>query len=206
MLLGVTMKLSRILTVGVLFVAALSAQAATVVLNLNSFLTGSGGISSPMSDDQLISKVTISDVAADKVQVKVENFWSNAVFGNGSFLSELFLETTLATAIPDGVYVSGNPIDGYSNGGTNASFSYDKKIEFPNPNNASRFRTGEETIFTIEGVSGLDATDFTDAMVHIQGLNNGYSAKFTGEAVPEPGTIIALGAGIAAAIRRRKKA
>jgi len=44
--------------------------------------------------------------------------------------------------------------------------------------------------------------------VHIQGIgdNGQFSAKFTGEAVPEPGTMIALGMGIAAAVRRRKKA
>jgi hypothetical protein len=196
------MNMSRILTVGLLLVAALTSRAAIVTADINTFRTGGG-----VTTDQLVAKLTIKDVAPDQVEVKIESVWDNMVFGNGSFLSRLFLETTLSAAIPNGTYISGNTIDGWSNGGTNAGFSYDKLVKYPVSNNpnSDRFLTGEVSVFTLQA-SGLDATDFTRAMVHIQGIGNGDSAKFTGEAVPEPGTMIALGMGIAAAVRRRKKA
>lgn len=198
------MKMSRILTVGLLLVAALTARAATITADINTFLTGEG-----VTTNQLVAKLTIKDVAPNKVEVKIENVWDNLVFGNGSFLSQLFLETTLSTTIPDGSYVSGNTISSWADGGSNAGFSYDKQVRYPTSGGPSsdRFLTGETSVFTLEA-TGLDATDFTSAMVHIQGIgdNGQFSAKFTGEAVPEPGTMIALGMGIAAAVRRRKKA
>lgn len=196
------MNMSRILTFGLLLVASLSARAATLTVDVNTLLTGGPGV----PGSQSVAKLTIKDTAANTVEVKIENLWSNVVFGNGSFLTRLFLETTLATAIPNGMHVSGNPIDGWGNSGKNAGFSFDKRVEFETANNANRFRSGEESVFTLTA-TGLDATDFTRAMVHIQGIaQNGESAKYTGEAVPEPGTMIALGMGVAAAVRRRKKA
>ena len=98
-----------------------------------------------------------------------------------------------------------------------AGLNFDLRQQFQTSNSGggvNRLKPGESISFTLTG-AGVDANDFLStavpnggnrndvfAMIHLQGLPNGQSVKLG--SVPEPASLVAIGLGLAAIIRKRR--
>lgn len=133
------------------------------------------------------------------------NFVGTGV-ASGGFINELFMDGPNGTftdnstqTVATGTY----SLNGY-NGGGGAGNIYDWQIEFPNPNNANRLTIGEHGLWSI---TPTDNTVWTVNKVHINAFDAlGNSIKLDGSvSVPEPMSLLLLGAGLAGVgIWRRK--
>ena len=100
------------------------------------------------------------------------------------------------------------------NGNNYGGGRFDFKFLFENSNSGDRVYPGDTVTWTVTG-DGLTANSFMAMsdhveylnMLHIQGIgpNGDGSAHVTSEPVPEPGTMLALGAGAAALLARRRR-
>ncbi len=124
---------------------------------------------------------------------------------SGQFISELNLKFNTA---PTSLFFSGDPyvtsISGFG-GYTDAGLGFNASIKFKLSPPTQRLLPGGTSSFKLFGVSEADfAGQNISAMIHLQGLVGGGSAKIV---APEPASMIALGAGLAGllGLRRRKK-
>ena len=126
----------------------------------------------------------------------------------GGFINELWLNG------PDGTFTDNSTdttatrtysLNGY-NGGGGAGNIYDWEIQFPNANNPDRLTIGEHALWSITDTNPID---WSLAKIHINAFDaSGKSIKLDGcieiegrdcdtTEVPEPGTLVLLGLGLA---------
>lgn len=135
----------------------------------------------------------------------------------GGFINELFMDGPTGTFTDLSVQTTASAtyaLNGF-NGGGGAGNIYDWKIDFPNPNNASRLTIGEHGLWSI---TVTDPNAWVLNKIHINAFDaNGNSIKIDGcvdgtrgcgsTSVPEPASLLLLGAGLAGfGIWRRKQA
>ena len=188
------------------------ASAAVVVLNFDTIVTGD----TPSGSN--LATLTISDLGSDSVLVNLSH---NSTSITGQFITGLWLNVNPFTSMTQDDRTPANKFDGLLGQGLdsqqNAGLNFDLSQAFETSSSsggANRLKKGESVSFKLSG-SGLNATDFlstatptggqrTDvlAMIHLQGIPGGGSVKLG--AVPEPATMIALGAGVCAILRRRR--
>lgn len=193
-----------------LLASAIAANAAVYSFNFDVLVTGDpyGGTN--------VATLTIADSGANQVLVTLDH---NATSSAGQFITDLwfnlnpFIVPTQTNQSPSNKFNGG--IVAALNGVGSAGINFDLEQAFQTSNaggGVNRLKPGESISFNLSG-AGLDAGDFvskstgnrTDlyAMIHLQGIANGLSAKIG--AVPEPATMAVLGLGIVPLLRRRKK-
>lgn len=193
-----------------IFASAIAANAASYTFNFTSLVTGDppGGTN--------IASLTIADSGANQVLVTLNH---NATSSAGQFITQLwfnldpFQVPTQTNRSPIGKF--NGTIVAALNGVGSAGVNFDLEQAFETSNSGggvNRLKPGESISFNLSG-SGLDAGDFvskstgnrTDlyAMIHLQGIAGGLSAKIG--AVPEPATMAVLGLGLVPVLRRRRK-
>jgi hypothetical protein len=92
-------------------------------------------------------------------------------------------------------------ITGYDIGSfTDASKSFDGKIDFNTPNNGDRVMVGDTVTFTL---NNTNADNFSGFLLHVNGIGEG-SGKLD-NAVPEPCSMAALGFGALGLLAKRRR-
>lgn len=188
---------------------------AVVIFDFNTVYTGTLPDGTPP-----FATATISDVGVDTVRLQLDH---NSGSAAGQFITQLNLNmVTVPGSISFSNYVNLNkfnlPITYGENFFTDAGTQFDMKVQFQTSNangGINRLKPGEFVSVDMTA-PGLTASNFLAysnpvdgmppvlALLHMQGLPNGESGKLEG--VPEPATLLALGAGLAAlASKRRKK-
>jgi hypothetical protein len=197
------------------------AVAAPVVIDINTFVTGlNGGTAS-------VAKLTMTQNGAN-VDFRLDNTISNHAGAiTGSFLTLLEFSYDGSPALTSanftsfgGSQVVGSGDFGIDPPGGNAGYDFFLDLDYPTGPPSQRFVNGEYSTWTITGVNLNDFTTLVTgsgpaslAMVHLQGLNAGQSAKYVGDAdgggpptggVPEPATLALVGLALFAAARARR--
>jgi len=209
------MSYKKAIGVVAVFAGTLIAAQAAVVLNFNNLISGT----QPGGTGPFVT-VTITDVATNKINLRVDH---NAGSASGQFVSYVMLNLGAIPGSPAFSSVlnqnklSGNNTSAIQFG--NDAFNgvgganFDLRVNF-NVSNAgggvNRLKAGEFFSTDISAV-GLDSSDFGSVVngrigeVHVQGI--GQDGEFSGklDAVPEPGTMVALGLGAIALIRKRRR-
>lgn len=196
------------LTLSMLALAA--ASQAAVTFEFNTVATGGTPAGGPV-----YATLTIEDVAANTVGFTFTNTTNPGAAG-GQFISRLhlnvdpFVAGTLNWTSPT---ISSYEFD--QDGINDAGARFDLSIRFVTANSGDRFTAGKTVTWTATG-TGLTENSFDAlsshqeswyAMAHFQSIpGSGDSSKVVpGEPVPEPTAIAALGLGLAALVRRRKR-
>ena len=193
------------------FVAASGAANALVVFDFNTLQSPDRGTALPYSAGTLM----FTDITGG---VSVNLTSSTGWLGNTSFISKLYVAGLDYTSYGDyvGPDITGGG-NGFSlDGGTNARFSYDWSLELPTKNsNSNRLTKDGAVTFNLFG-TGLDETDFTGAMIHVQSLS-GEQREILGQdsikirdgvpPIPEPETyaLMLAGLGVVGFMARRRK-
>jgi len=172
------------------------------------------GGTDPANDPPWLT-ATIEDIAINTVRLTMKT----EGLTNQEFVSEWYFNWNFDFSIPSAVDIGAGttgPIPGpfwsedFYNVGGGATF--DVLFDFPVPNNPSdpsedRFEAGEIVILELMGTgltaSAFDVKDVSDRFytaAHVQGI--GENAQFSGKIgatvpIPEPGTFLLLGAGLA---------
>ncbi|MBS1718752.1 MAG: PEP-CTERM sorting domain-containing protein [Armatimonadetes bacterium] len=199
-------------------IGAVSAQAIT--FNFSNVFSGDTPSGPPAwASLTIVNDGTVSGL--NKVKFTLTNLTDPA---SGQFITELLLNLT---SIPsDFAFVTGSDtpsgrFTGDSHGSNfvnDAGEKFDYDATFNIPNNGKRVIGGTSVSWDVKG-TGLDANHFLTfatpqgdnprdiyAMVHMQGLPNGGSAKLNGTvAVPEPTSMAALGIAAVGLLRKRRK-
>ena len=191
------------------FVAASGAANALVVFDFNTLQSPDRGTALPYSAGTLM----FTDITGG---VSVNLTSSTGWLGNTSFISKLFVAGLDYTTV--GNYV-GPDITGGNNGfsldgGKNARFSYDWSLDLPTKK-ANRLAKDGVVTFNLFG-AGLDETDFTGAMIHVQSLSGEQTEIFGQDSIkirdgvppiPEPETyaLMLAGLGVVGFMARRRK-
>jgi hypothetical protein len=144
--------------------------------------------------------MTITDIVGG-VQISLTNSPTNAA---GQSISELNL---LFNTLPTGSNFVGDPyVTSISLGNyTDAGLSFNVGVNFKIAPPPQRLLPGRTSTFQLFGVSTANFVGANDsAMVHIQGIPGIGSGKII---APEPGSLIAIGTGLAGllGLRRRRK-
>lgn len=204
----------KLTTFGILWAATISSANAVLIIDFDRKLTGDDpGGSGPFAT------LTIEDIAANHVKLELTH---NSGSAGGQFITRLLLNLTsipgdIAPVLPLHSKISGSPSFG-NDAFNDAGYRFDMDLHFHTSGangGALRLKPGESATLELTG-TGLDALDFETiatgsperiyGLIHLQGIDGGGSAKLIGDVIPEPTTMLALGAGIAAlAARRRKK-
>lgn len=186
---------------------------ATLIFNFNNLLTGD-----PPAGTGPWATLTIDDIAPDTVRLVLTH---NASSAQGQFISKLLLNLT---SVPGNITGIG-PFDAKLNGPPqfgedafpDASYRFDVKIDFhvSNANNgALRLKPGESVTVDIFGTGLNENSFFATAdgsqgpiygLIHLQGINGEGSAKLDPDVIPEPATLLAVGAGLAGLVARRRR-
>ncbi len=128
-------------------------------------------------------------------------------------ISEIELSMVTYTAVTMSNFSPAAKFQSMSQGNdaiTDAGYKFDVSIAF-DPANPKKIAPGDSVSFTLSG-AGISAASFsalatgsTDiyAMAHFNGLPDGSSSKIS--AVPEPASMAALGLGLAAFAKKRRK-
>lgn len=192
-----------------LVVMSVAGASQALTFNLSAIYTGATpGGTAPWAT------VTITDVAANKVNLRIDH---NASSAAGQFISNLYLNLDPfvgSMAISNEVNSNKrNGALGLSLNGINgaAGNQFDMSVSFNTSNSnggANRLKPGEFWSADLTG-TGLAAANFNSVDnnglyvgAHLQGISGGLSSHIT--QVPEPGTIAALGLGAMAFLRRRR--
>jgi len=201
---------------GALALAASQATAAVIVFNTGFEFSGGTAPSGP----QPWTRTTITDVAADTVEIKFENL----NLTGSEFTSKWFLNLDPAlnpTAVNFGspVQVGTFALPTISKGAdafkADGDRFFDFEFEFATAN-PQRFGPGESLTYTVTGITGLDAADFNFVSVNGPAGNNGYpvaqhiqgigaNGNLSGwVTVPEPSTLGLAAAAVCGLARRRR--
>lgn len=157
--------------------------------------------------------LTIEDNGTDTVDMTLSH---NAGSAQGQFISKLllnidpFADNLTLSHSSTKITGSGFGMDAFNDAGG----MFDMYVDFEVSNRdggAHRLKPGESVSWQVMG-DGLSEDDFVAlsqgnlnvfALLHIQGINGGGSGKVA--PVPEPGTLAAIGVGLAALASRRLK-
>jgi hypothetical protein len=190
--------MNRWLLASLVSLVALAQASASIVFNFNTVWTGGTPIGpSPWAT------MTITDIAGG-VQITLTNSPTNA---SGQFISKLNL---LFNTLPTGSNFVGDPyVTSISLGNyTDAGLSFNVGVNFKMAPPSQRLLPGGTSTFKLFGVSTSDFAGLNDsAMVHIQGIPTD-TGTISGKIIaPEPGSLIAIGTGLAGllGLRRRRK-
>lgn len=206
-----TLKLASLATLLLGIGATKQAQAATFIFNFGTLVTGD-----PPSGSN-IATMTISDTVANSVLVTLSH---NASSATGQFITDLYFNLNPYVTVVPSAETPPNKFDSFSQGngsvGT-AGYDFDLRQQFQTSNSGggvNRLKPGESVTFVLTG-GGVDAADFLSfatppngglnnvyAMIHLQGIPGGGSAKIA--AVPEPATFAAFGIGALGLLLRRR--
>jgi len=182
-------------------IGSVAASQATMVIDFNT--TMAGGM-----PDAHVATLTLTDLGSGVIKFDLNADWSTATFGTSAFISVLGLN---ASPTPSTVTDAAGGAIATADGSTNSgSITTNYTVKFPTSGmsgGALRLTNGETATWKTSA-AGLTLASFNDIeKVHLQGIT-GYadtSAWYSAEPVPEPGTMIALGAGALGLIRRRNK-
>ena len=182
---------------------------AAVTLSFNDVISGSPVGGPPFAT------VKIENAGADTVNFTMTNTMDGNVSA-GQFISKLLLNVSPYVA---GTMTWSSPtITGYTfsqdgNNDSGGKFDYEIRLETSN-SGGNRFTAGKVLTWQVTG-SGLTENSFEansggnqqyEAMIHVQAIpTDGSSAKvIPGAPVPEPASMLALGLGLAAFLKRRR--
>jgi len=188
--------MSRWVLASALGAVALTQASASIVFHFNTVHSGATpGGPAPWA------VMTMNDIPGG-VQISLTN---NATNPAGQFISKLNL---LFNTLPTGSNFVGDPyVTSISLGSyTDAGLSFNVRVNFKMAPPPQRLLPGGTSTFQLFGVSTANFVGANDsAMVHIQAIPPlGDSGKII---APEPGSLIAIGTGLAGllGLRRRKK-
>jgi hypothetical protein len=200
-----------------------AAFAAPLVIDLKTFVTGDNG------GNVSVAKLTLTQNGAN-VDFRLDNSVANHSGSNTTtFLTMLEFSYDGSPVLTSGSFTSfggtqsvGAADFGINPQGQNAGYDFYLDLDYPNSKNQDRFVDGEYSTWTITGVNVSDFSvpvagsgPASLAMVHVQGLNDGGSAKYVGSGdgsgppvgnpVPEPGTLLLAGGALAIALLARRR-
>lgn len=204
------MNSKSIAVLGLLAVAA--SQALSFTYNLNQFRTGDVN-----NMGATWATVTIVDAGANAVDITlahlVHSGGANAYIADLQLNIDPFVSGSISNRTPSNKFDSTTFSLNGINGIGGEKFDFEQQFKTSNSGGGiNRLKQGESVSFRLTG-TGLSASDFAAkalnggnnsfAQAHFQGLDGGGSTKLG--AVPEPGTMAALGLGLAALARKRRK-
>jgi hypothetical protein len=192
-----------------LAVVGFTSAHASIVFQFNTVIAGApqGG--------PTFATLTIEDSGVDTVTLTLAHTADPNVAGGQAIMSLLLNVDPYIGGI--NVTSADSKFEGFSasqNGQNDSGASFDLQLNFDIAPPTDRFLAGDSAVMTATG-SGLTENSFDalsagnqqwQGMIHFISIPpDGNSAKVvTGEPVPEPATILALGLGLAALIKRRR--
>jgi hypothetical protein len=196
------------LVLGMVAAVAPATTKAAIQYDFSILITGD-----PPQGTSPFATLIIQDAGTDTVDMTLTH---NAGSASGQFLTKLLLNIE---PFPSGLNLthSSSKITGFGFGldaFNDASGRFDMFVDFETSNRnggADRLKPGESVTWQVSA-PGLDENDFValsqgnlnvPALLHLQGIPGGGSAKLA--PVPEPASLLALLAGVGALAARRRK-